>query len=698
MASAFPFSRNLFSKPLSFALGVFLAVLSSAGCGDENPGTIKDRPHAETCETTSLNCGIHGTCSEASGSPECICQPGYGGVECMECAPGYQDNDGDGKCLQDCTVTAMRCGVFKKCDDSSGQVSCVDDEEALKNSCAATQLDCGSHGSCDDARGQAECLCKEGYAGERCAACAEGWQDNDGDGICSVSCELANLKCARVESCQDDDGTAQCVVDPNADDWTVMVYLDADNNLGAPSPLETQICADGTQDCGGGDFQDMVRGMAAAGSAAGKVNLIVLYDQSQYSTDPSTRLYRITPQGAQKVETGEEIFSGTDANMSLPSTLRKFGYWAITHYPAKKYALILWDHGGGWRSGGSEGLLKNTAYCGHSLKLLDTMAETMGSAQQGGGQGFRDFATDETNGVDSFGQTETIAFANGEFRNLMEELIKTAGKKIDLLGFDACLMGMYEVAAASAFAADYMLGSSESEFAGEWAYATIIETLARTPSMTAPELGKLVADTYWARRMESAASEGDYYANVTMALYDLSQVSALQTKLDDFGHQLADAVQQQTYRTVVDEIAEGAQRFGWGEHADLQHVALLTKENASRLPQALADAADALLSELPNTVTYFKGRDAPDVWGYSHSNAHGMSLFFPREVNCKYYIDVYSYLYDYYKDDYTLSVYPCVYYPAAPANRTGNYSRTDLNKYLRTTWSSGWNNFLRNYL
>ena len=112
----------------------------------------------------------------------------------------------------------------------------------------------------------------------------------------------------------------------------------------------------------------------------------------------------------------------------------------------------------------------------------------------------------------------------------MEELIKTAGKKIDLLGFDACLMGMYEVAAASAFAADYMLGSSESEFAGEWAYATIIETLARTPSMTAPELGKLVADTYWARRMESAASEGDYYANVTMALYDLSQVSALQTK------------------------------------------------------------------------------------------------------------------------------------------------------------------------
>ena len=36
--------------------------------------------------------------------------------------------------------------------------------------------------------------------------------------------------------------------------------------------------------------------------------------------------------------------------MGDPNTLVAFVQWATATYPANHYALILWDHGNGWRS------------------------------------------------------------------------------------------------------------------------------------------------------------------------------------------------------------------------------------------------------------------------------------------------------------------------------------------------------------
>ena len=39
------------------------------------------------------------------------------------------------------------------------------------------------------------------------------------------------------------------------------------------------------------------------------------------------------------------------ASMSKPETLADFIRWSAENYPAKKYALVLWDHGGGAKTG-----------------------------------------------------------------------------------------------------------------------------------------------------------------------------------------------------------------------------------------------------------------------------------------------------------------------------------------------------------
>src|SRR5690606_39309137 len=49
---------------------------------------------------------------------------GYACGLCDFCAPGYQDNDGDGTCEPDCSLAHLAC-VRGACEDSSGTAVCV---------------------------------------------------------------------------------------------------------------------------------------------------------------------------------------------------------------------------------------------------------------------------------------------------------------------------------------------------------------------------------------------------------------------------------------------------------------------------------------------------------------------------------------------------------------------------------------------
>jgi hypothetical protein len=185
------------------------------------------------CTSAGLDCGDHGQCSTASGTAACVCDTGYTGQGCHLCDSGYQDEDGDGSCLPDCDTVAPDCSGHGQCSDASGQVVCICDDGYTGDDCAACAagyqdedgdgsclpdcatagLDCGAHGQCSDASGQAQCVCDTGYAGDDCSACAADYQDADGDGICQPSCLIAGLDCGLHGHCEDGSGTAVCVCD-----------------------------------------------------------------------------------------------------------------------------------------------------------------------------------------------------------------------------------------------------------------------------------------------------------------------------------------------------------------------------------------------------------------------------------------------------------------------------------------------------
>lgn len=116
-----------------------------------------------------------------------------------------------------------------------------------------------------------------------------------------------------------------------------------------------------------------------------------------------------------------------NANMGLPETLSYFLNYCAENYPAEHNVLILWDHGGGplWGYGVDE------LYDSDAL-LLDEMQAAM----------------------------EASAFRGGE-----------DGKKLDLVGFDACLMGSLECMSIWQKYADYYVGSEELEPGDGWNYA-----------------------------------------------------------------------------------------------------------------------------------------------------------------------------------------------------------------------------------
>lgn len=119
------------------------------------------------------------------------------------------------------------------------------------------------------------------------------------------------------------------------DMWTVMVYIDADNNL---EP-----------------FGEMNLQMLESVGSSDDVNFVVLMDT--YS-GPASLLY--VKKGESKV-----LADWGEVNMGDPTTMTKFIKDAKKAAPAERYCFISWDHGAGWRG----------------LNWDDTSEEETGTAQ-----------------------------------------------------------------------------------------------------------------------------------------------------------------------------------------------------------------------------------------------------------------------------------------------------------------------------
>ncbi|MBW2701877.1 MAG: hypothetical protein JRF33_13760 [Deltaproteobacteria bacterium] len=361
---------------------------------------------------------------------------------------------------------------------------------------------------------------------------------NEADGYATYFCEC------NAGYIDDLDNPPACIMDPDANDWAFIVFLNADNNLES-------------------DGYDDVDEMTVAGSTA-HVHIVTLFD-TLYGDNGDARILYIEQGGTTLVENWNEV------DMSDWRTLRDFGVWAVEHYPARHYAMIMWDHGDGWKAAPKNPLLKG-------------------------------FSNDDS------GTAGEISISNGDYASAMAGIVAAAGTKLDIVGFDACLMGMWEVAEASAPYANYLVASSETEPVAGWPYHEFLPGLVADYNMAAADLGISIVDAY-----SNESSD-----NSTLAVTDLNSMDDLAVAMDAFASELMNNTG--LYGTIS-SVRSNTQSFTFSEFKDLQGfaegVAVM-----STAPAALQQAAQALVDQLEVTIVYSRAQS-----GYSGSN--GLSIYFP---------------------------------------------------------------------
>src|SRR5574344_136837 len=126
-----------------------------------------------------------------------------------------------------------------------------------------------------------------------------------------------------LSGCSNDDNTSANVESKDTLNRTVIVYMNAENNLTGTANQ---------------NLEDMCTGSK---SLSGKENLIVFFDNSNTSTKPC--IYRLSGGTKKIVMQYDSDFVSTD-----PLIMEEVFQWIVTSYPAKSYGLVLWGHADGW--------------------------------------------------------------------------------------------------------------------------------------------------------------------------------------------------------------------------------------------------------------------------------------------------------------------------------------------------------------
>ena len=258
--------------------------------------------------------------------------------------------------------------------------------------------------------------------------------------------------------------------------WTVLIYMAGQNNL-------SSACVE--------DVLEMME----VGSTD-EVNVIVQADTSAKYTpeisDGVTYRFRVLRHNVELFPLSENL------DMAAPQTLSEFIRWGVENFPARRFALILWDHGLGWLGG--EG---------------DSRAVPRGILEDD---------------------------ASGSFMSMRElrDALSMAGVHFDLMEFDACLMAQAEVLGYVYDFADYMSFSENTEPGDGNPYDVILYGLTKEPDMDAKALGELIVNSF----VDYYSRPPNNLTSVTKSLVRTGDVPGLLQMIDAFGLALGGWLQQ----------------------------------------------------------------------------------------------------------------------------------------------------------
>jgi Clostripain family len=352
-----------------------------------------------------------------------------------------------------------------------------------------------------------------------------------------------------------------------------------------------------------------------------------------------------------------------------PQPLIEFLKWGISRCPAKHYFLVLWGHGAGLdqRTGG--------------FTSGDTSAECLGSqshpielsgAEPAVSEIF-DYPIEEI-----LHDYETRHYlSNGCLRFALDKARQETGQTVDLLGLDACLMGMVEIVCEFRGSVLFAITSEDTEPKASWPYENILQALVSNPTLDPLELGKLIVSDY-----RTAFPTIERRRGLTLSLCDLGKATKLIEAVRNLCRALMSFVKTHG-RSAIDRARGLAPRYDRA-YVDLEGFcqALLAQLQAKANPEVV-DSCKAVITALKGEFVVYSESVGQQV---SHSN--GISIFLPEDY--EYTIKRRARTHLKQKDPHSGNV-------GAKAPTAMNLIQTSY-KTLTFVRETGWSEFLLTYL
>ena len=369
----------------------------------------------------------------------------------------------------------------------------------------------------------------------------------------------------------------------NSKNWTFMIYLDADCNL---------------ESAGIQDINEMeMEGSDDNISIVVQIDRISGYDLSNGDWTGTRRFY-ITKDIDTDIISSNIVQDLGEVNMGSAATLQNFIQWAQSDYPAENYALILWDHGSGIMDGNAPG-----GVC-----------------------------WDDSDG--------------GDYLTLSEISSVLSSTSVDLLGFDACLMGAVEVHYQLKDYVDVIIGSEDNEPNEGYPYNDILNYLKLNPNATPEQLGEQIVIKY-----NNSYSEG----------YDVTQ-AAVNTFTSEFNNSLNNFIND------LNRVGSGHVRTARSSSSEFSREYYIDLYDfTNEISGFVGTSAQYLM----NNITEIVIKEAHSI---SQADAHGLSIYFPK------YLSSYSSNYEntQFAHDFNWDEFLIKYYTGGlPGENDDNYEEND---------------------
>lgn len=337
--------------------------------------------------------------------------------------------------------------------------------------------------------------------------------------------------------------------EPELDKVTILIYMNG-------SDLETDE-SQATM-----DLEEMLRAPYSE-----EVNIIV---QTMGTMEWSDK-YKISSDETQRFILEENDLKPVSRKLGQldctdPYTLTNFIKWGVREYPAERYILLFWNHGGGPVYG---------------------------------------FGYDEYQGYDEKLTLDEI-----------QEALDECDTDFELIGMDCCIMSSLEVCYALNDYCDYMILSEEFETGIGWSYEGFFTSLVNNPEISIEELAHVIIDDM----IED--NENDYEDEPsTLALINQSMIKVLYSAWKDFAYMHEAELLKADLKTGI-TASDRALSDLFGSDETLADYYLTDIMSVARSLDS--KEAKALENVLKNTILYYRGTgDVENLTGLSVTIPYG---------------------------------------------------------------------------